>query len=161
VDARLARELCGETRDVPPLRQRPDDIVPLAILFAEEAAESSRTRFSPGALARLRSYGWPGNVLELRNAMERAVVLAAGGEILAEHLPGEGMTDGADGRLREHVDSVERDAIVRAAVGAAERRRLALSESTLSNLAALGIAVAKEDGGNRTNGGSPARGRRR
>ena len=48
------------------------------------------------------------------------------------------------------------DAIVRAAVGAAERRRLELSESTLSNLAALGIAVSKAEGGNGTDGGSPA-----
>jgi hypothetical protein len=53
------------------------------------------------------------------------------------------------------------EAIVRAAVGAAVHRRLAMSESTLSNLAALGIAIAQADGGNRTNGGPPASAARR
>ncbi len=66
---------------------RPEDIVPLAERFAQEYGAREPVRFSPGALARLRSYPWPGNVLELRNAMERAVRLADGGEILAEHLP--------------------------------------------------------------------------
>lgn len=63
---------------------------------------------------------------------------------------------GEGARMRLDSTLGDFDAIVRAAVGAATRRRLALSESTLSNLAALGIAVAKEDGGNRTDGGSPA-----
>jgi hypothetical protein len=67
------------------------------------------------------------------------------------------MTLAGDG-ARMRLDSTlgDFDAIVRAAVGAAARRRLALSESTLSNLAALGIAVAKVDGGSGTDGGSPA-----
>ena len=51
--------------------------------------------------------------LELRNAMERAVALADGGEILAEHLPGD-MADAGEGKLRDHVGSVERDAIIKA-----------------------------------------------
>ena len=62
--------------------------------------------------------------------------------------------DGARMRLDSTLGDF--DAIVRAAVGAATRRRLALSESTLSNLAALGIAVAKADGGSGIEGGSPA-----
>jgi hypothetical protein len=67
------------------------------------------------------------------------------------------MTLAGDG-ARMRLDSTlgDFDAIVRAAVGAATRRRLALSESTLSNLAALGIAVDKADGGSGTDGGSPA-----
>lgn len=63
---------------------------------------------------------------------------------------------GKGARMRLDSTLGDFDSIVRAAVGAATRRRLALSESTLSNLAALGIAVAREDGGNRTDGGSPA-----
>lgn len=63
---------------------------------------------------------------------------------------------GEGARMRLDSTLGDFDTIVRAAVGAAERRRLALSESTLSNLAALGIAVAKEDGGTRRDGGSPA-----
>jgi hypothetical protein len=58
---------------------------------------------------------------------------------------------------RMRLDSTLGDfqAIVRAAVGAAERRRLALGESTLSNLAALGIAVSQVDGGQGTDDGAP------
>ena len=63
---------------------------------------------------------------------------------------------GEGARMRLDSTLGDFDAIVRAAVGAAERRRLALSESTLSNLAALGIAVSKAEGGNGTDGGSPA-----
>lgn len=104
----------GEVIDVPPLRHRPEDIIPLAASFTKSLG-GSNLDFSAGAVARLRSYPWPGNVLELRNAIERAVRLASDGVVLAEHLPSEPMpmTSG-EGRLREHVDSVERDAIVRA-----------------------------------------------
>lgn len=63
---------------------------------------------------------------------------------------------GEGARMRLDSTLGDFDAIVRAAVGAAERRRLDLSESTLSNLAALGIAVSKAEGGNGTDGGSPA-----
>lgn len=58
---------------------------------------------------------------------------------------------------RMRIDSTlgDFDAIVRSAVGAAERRRLALSESTLSNLAALGIDVSQVDGGKGMGKGVP------
>jgi transcriptional regulator with AAA-type ATPase domain len=127
----------GEPIAIPPLRHRPEDIVPLATRFAEEAGSRVPVRLSAGALARLRSYPWPGNVLELRNAMERAVRLAGGGEILADHLPGDSLaTQATDGRLREHVDSVERDAIVRALAESNHNqthaaRRLGLSRRAL------------------------------
>ena len=98
---------------VPALRMRAESIVPLARNFAQEFRADSAVKLSDGAIDKMRSYSWPGNVLELRNAMERAVTLADGGEILAEHLPGDN-TDTADGRLREHVGSVERDAIIKA-----------------------------------------------
>ena len=104
----------GRVVEIPALRNRPEDIIPLAESFAKAAGD---VRLSPGALARLRSYPWPGNVLELRNAMERAVRLARDGEVLAEHLPSEPMplaNTSGEGRLREHVDSVERDAIIKA-----------------------------------------------
>lgn len=111
----LLEALEGHEVAVPPLRERPEDIVPLAEVFAAEVSGDRPVSFSPGALVRLRSHPWPGNVLELRNAMERAVRLAGGGEILAEHLPTDRLPATAgEGRLREHVDSVERDAIVRA-----------------------------------------------
>jgi hypothetical protein len=97
---------------VPALRMRAESIVPLAQNFAMQFKSDRPVKLSPGAIDRMRSYSWPGNVLELRNAMERAVTLADGGEILAEHLPGD-MLD-AEGRLRDHVGSVERDAIIKA-----------------------------------------------
>lgn len=104
----------GRVVEIPALRNRPEDIIPLAESFAKAAGD---VQLSPGALARLRSYPWPGNVLELRNAMERAVRLARDGQVLAEHLPSEPMplaNTSGEGRLREHVDSVERDAIIKA-----------------------------------------------
>jgi DNA-binding NtrC family response regulator len=124
---------------VPSLRERPEDILPLAQRFAREAAgpDGPEIRLTLGAVARLRSYPWFGNVLELRNAMERAVRVSAGGEILAEHLPSEVLpASSSEGRLREHVDGVERDAIVRALADANHNqthaaRRLGLSRRAL------------------------------
>jgi len=113
-DAALYELLSSHMVDLPPLRNRPEDIIPLAQHFAIEYGAPSPVRMAPGALARLRSHPWPGNILELRNAMERAVRLANGSEILAEHLPSDALPAAGDGRLREHVDSVERDAIVKA-----------------------------------------------
>ncbi|MGB0679110.1 MAG: sigma 54-interacting transcriptional regulator [Polyangiales bacterium] len=111
----LHTRVSAEVFEVPPLRHRPEDIIPIAREFAEEYEEGASERLGMGALARLQSYPWPGNVLELRNAMERAVRLASGGEILAEHLPSETLpTLSGEGRLREHVDTVERDAIIKA-----------------------------------------------
>jgi two-component system response regulator AtoC len=87
--------LNGITLAIPPLRERVEEIVPLARLFAAKAArQAGRTqepRISEDALARLRAYEWPGNVRELRNVMDRAVLLSIGDEIRAEHLPGEKM----------------------------------------------------------------------
>lgn len=114
-DATLYDLVGGRVLEVPALRNRPGDILPLATQFALEAGAREPVKFAPGAIARLHSYPWPGNVLELRNAMERAVRLAGTGEILTEHLPSEPMPiASSEGRLREHVDSVERDAIIKA-----------------------------------------------
>ena len=98
---------------VPSLRMRAESIVPLAQNFARQFQSDKPVKLSPGAIDKMRMYSWPGNVLELRNAMERAVTLADGGEILAEHLPGDLSAEG-EGRLRDHVGSVERDAIIKA-----------------------------------------------
>jgi len=99
--------------EVPALRMRQESIVPLAQNFAEQFKPDKPIRLSLGAIEKMRAYAWPGNVLELRNAMERALALADGGEILAEHLPGD-LTDTGEGKLRDHVGSVERDAIIKA-----------------------------------------------
>jgi len=72
--------------ELPPLRERPEDILPLARHFLGQAGHSDR-RISPAAAKRLESHGWPGNVRELANAMERAVLLSHTEVILPEHLP--------------------------------------------------------------------------
>jgi len=72
--------------NIPPLRERREDIVPLASHFIMEFTHG-RARFSPSVLPCLERYPWPGNVRELRNAMERASLLSQGELILPEHLP--------------------------------------------------------------------------
>ena len=75
---------------LPPLRQRVDDIPVLADHFLGRiaAARNEATkRLHPDAVAVMQSYPWPGNVRELENAMERAVILSSGTEILADALP--------------------------------------------------------------------------
>jgi DNA-binding NtrC family response regulator len=87
--------LNGITLNIPPLRERVDEIEPLARLFLERAAgqmETAVPSISPEALAMLRAYSWPGNIRELRNVMERALLLASGAPIAVEHLPAEKMT---------------------------------------------------------------------
>ncbi|MBI1290760.1 response regulator [bacterium] len=71
---------------LPPLRERPEDIIPLATHFASGFL-GGKVRFSPAAVALLSAYRWPGNVRELRNAMERAVLVARSEVILPEHFP--------------------------------------------------------------------------
>ena len=76
--------------EVPPLRQRREDIPMLAAHFLDQySRELGRTppHLSEAALHSLSSYGWPGNVRELENLMERAAVLCRGETVTAEHLP--------------------------------------------------------------------------
>jgi two-component system, NtrC family, response regulator AtoC len=82
------------TLAIPPLRERRDEIETLATTFVASACrEQGREELtiSPDALECVRDYSWPGNIRELRNVMERAVVLCDGPEILLEHLPLEKM----------------------------------------------------------------------
>ncbi|MBU0944234.1 MAG: sigma-54 dependent transcriptional regulator [Proteobacteria bacterium] len=75
---------------LPPLRERPEDIEPLANHFLVKSAAKTGhrvSRFSPQALAVMRTYQWPGNVRELENAVERGVILSHGDEIGLESLP--------------------------------------------------------------------------
>jgi transcriptional regulator with PAS, ATPase and Fis domain len=74
---------------LPPLRERPEDILPLSEAFLEEIGQSF-TR-PPAGLTRearqaLLSYRWPGNVRELRNILERAAIVCDGALIAPEHL---------------------------------------------------------------------------
>lgn len=71
---------------VPPLRDRREDILPLARRFAAEFS-GAPARLSPQAVQSLLTHSWPGNVRELRNAIQRACLLCRGDIILPEHLP--------------------------------------------------------------------------
>jgi len=71
---------------VPPLRERREDVLPLAELFMGQLAADS-LRFDSEATAALEAHSWPGNVRELRNAVERAVTLCEGRVVRPEHLP--------------------------------------------------------------------------
>jgi len=87
---------------VPPLRERPEDVGPLAVGFLEAyAAKHGRParRFGPDALAALADYDFPGNVRELANVVERAVIVTDGPSVGAGELP-EAVRTAARGRSR-------------------------------------------------------------
>jgi DNA-binding NtrC family response regulator len=74
---------------LPPLRERPEDVRPLAQHFLETSAAYGRKRLSAAALRCFEAYTWPGNVRELEHAIQRAVILSAAEEITSEDLPAE------------------------------------------------------------------------
>jgi two-component system response regulator AtoC len=75
---------------LPPLRERRDDIPVLVKHFLEKFAPGTAMQVSQGAMRALMAYQWPGNVRQLENAMERAVALSAGRrEIAITDLPAE------------------------------------------------------------------------
>ena len=78
------------TITLPPLRERIEDIPFLAEFFLQRARAKVNKKVdavSPQALMLLRNYSWPGNLRELENIIERAVVLTSSSVIEAEHLP--------------------------------------------------------------------------
>src|SRR3984893_17701586 len=106
--------------DLPPLRQRKEDIPLLVEFFLKKYAEENERpllRITPVALRPLLGYSWPGNVRELENVIERAVVLASGDEIALDLLPDSMMGRGSsvamndshpDASLFEIVEDCER-----------------------------------------------------
>ncbi len=85
----LLYRLEGIALSVPPLRERREEILPLAKRFLERpnpGLEGPKD-FSPEAIVCLQSYPWPGNVRELKNAVERAAVIATGSSIGIDDLP--------------------------------------------------------------------------
>ena len=106
---------------LPPLRERPSDILPLSEAFLQDIGQlfgrppAGLTREAKDALLR---YYWPGNVRQLRNALERAAILCEGGLITAEHLS---LNEERSGRAplaiaqpTSDLNTVERDMIKRA-----------------------------------------------
>ena len=75
--------------EIPPLREREEDIPLLAAGLLERIKTPRPMHLSEAAVARLRSYPFPGNVRELRNILERASLMCDGEEIGIEHLAGD------------------------------------------------------------------------
>lgn len=72
-----------------PLRERPEDIEPLAQHILRQLCSTNPPELTPEALDALRAYSWPGNVRQLRNCLERAVLLSNDGQITTKELPPE------------------------------------------------------------------------
>jgi DNA-binding NtrC family response regulator len=147
---------------IPPLRERTADVAALCELFLTQTARElklAKRRLSAQALSRLQAYEFPGNIRELRNLIERAVILSAGEEIGAEHFPlragasvsAAGGENGREGQmsfgwienlpssfdLRTFLSTVEKSLIERMlqstrGAQAEAARRLGLSRSDLS-----------------------------
>ncbi|HET9401609.1 MAG TPA: sigma-54 dependent transcriptional regulator [Candidatus Acidoferrales bacterium] len=109
---------------LPPLRERLDDIPVLAQHFAKQVAAQNSWKeipFAPEALEALQRYSWPGNIRELRNVIERVLLLASGSSIGAAEIRAAlpqstaGQTDSAAvdaGTLAERVENYEREVLL-------------------------------------------------
>ncbi|HEY0883181.1 MAG TPA: sigma 54-interacting transcriptional regulator, partial [Archangium sp.] len=98
--------------DVPPLRERAEDLPALAagllMRVAKEQGRREVPRLSQAALDRLAAYRFPGNVRELRNLLERALVLEAGDELsLAWLSPSPGVPAGSDAFVSRDVETLD------------------------------------------------------
>ena len=77
---------------IPPLRERSEDILPLALDLLQQfnhELKKAFTGFTPAAAELLVRYPWPGNIRELKNPIERTMILAPQGDIAASYLPKE------------------------------------------------------------------------
>lgn len=133
---------------MPTLRERKEDIPLLAELFLEQFSGEAKKRitgFSRSALDKMKHYGWPGNIRELKNSIERAVVLCSGRTVELEDLclsqpdsfssPGSLETIGYHDRVKELKRRVILEALDKAGgVKGEAAKRLGLQLSYLSRL---------------------------
>ena len=85
----LLYRINGFQIDLVPLRERPEDIEPLARHLLHQVGGTTPPELEDTALDALRSYTWPGNVRQLKNTLERAVILSNNGRITLAELPPE------------------------------------------------------------------------
>jgi two-component system nitrogen regulation response regulator NtrX len=109
---------------IPPLRERPEDVESLVEHFAAQFTAENNfrpKRFSADAVDAFRRHGWRGNVRELRNTVERLIIMVDGDEIRSEDLagvlrrPGDGGAAAAPegvGSLKDFKESAERSFLV-------------------------------------------------
>jgi len=140
------------TVHLPPLRERRDDIMPLANSFLKRfAAQANRalSGFSPSATERLTGFEWPGNIRQLQNEVQRAVLLCEGGAVDATDLSITAVKTNPDGMDTNFtlLEGVERNAIVQMLKETGGNKleaakRLGIGRQTLYNkIKAYGIEV--------------------
>ena len=126
---------------LPPLRERPEDIRPLVAYFTQQLCDEvpaiKRRPFAEGVLATLETYAWPGNVRELKFAVERALCVAQGDEVVAGDLPpemrgGSGVALPVGGNFDEQVACVERGLLNGALAQAGGRQKDAAQQLGLT-----------------------------
>jgi DNA-binding NtrC family response regulator len=130
---------------LPPLRSRPADIVPLAEHFIDRYCRENRKpvlELSAAAARKLQAYSWPGNIRELENTMERAVIIAGDDRIAAGQIFLENEEPDSDGpvelRPGMSVKEMEKELIARTLVKVNDNRTqaaemLGISIRTLRN----------------------------
>lgn len=137
---------------LPPLRDRKEDILPIASAFIAElnpVLGKQVQGIHPEAVRILEAYPWPGNIRELRNVIERAMILARGDEIRPEHLPREIRTQkGADAGLMslEELEAAHIRRVIHAVGGNLKKAAevLGISRSTLyEKIERYGITVPR------------------
>jgi two-component system NtrC family response regulator len=105
--------------NLPPLRDRGDDVLMLAKVFLDRYNKQNKRNikgFSDNALAAIANYPWPGNIRELENKIKRAVIMAEGIQITAEELELDEQGESLLVNLRQIRDEAERTAISRALI---------------------------------------------
>jgi len=85
----LLYRINGFQIDLAPLRERPEDIEPLARHILDNIGGTTPPELEPQTLDAMRAYAWPGNVRQLKNCLERAVILSNNGRITVNELPPE------------------------------------------------------------------------
>ncbi|MEO6392546.1 MAG: sigma-54 dependent transcriptional regulator [Pyrinomonadaceae bacterium] len=90
-----------------PLRERTEDIAPLSAHLLRQLGGASAPELTPEAVEALRTYRWPGNVRQLRNCLERAVLLCDDGRITLAELPPEVARQNAPTAVSESSGPVE------------------------------------------------------
>ena len=138
---------------LPPLRERRDDVMPLANSFLKRfSAQANRVLkgFTPSAVERLTNFDWPGNVRQLQNEIQRAVLLCEGDEVDAADLSISNVSSAGDGATDTNftlLEGVERNAIVQKLKETGGNkleaaRQLGIGRQTLYNkIKAYGIEV--------------------
>ena len=131
---------------LPPVRQRPGDVSLLVDHFLKrfnDAYNKNIIGISPGCVSLLESYGWPGNVREIKNVLHRAVIICSGEVLLPEHLPqrlrtGKQVKQDLHFPLGTTLDVIERE-VIRQTLQALDNNRqraaavLGISRRTLYN----------------------------